>query len=156
MRAERPLPPVNPLGLATALMVALAGGAVWALAALWRQDVLAYLAMPLGFVIGRILATNGPRNAAFAAVCAAAFSAAASAYALWMIASGRVAMLLGMRLTDIFGAIGIDLAYAVAWARLSGLDLVFLGAAAIIAAVAALWQRHGATAPDQSIGPANS
>lgn len=143
MSAERPLPPVNPLGLATALMSALAGGAVWALAALWRHDVLAFLALPVGLLIGRVLANNGPRSTAFAAVCAATFSLAASAYALWMIASGRVALLLGMRLTDIFGAIGVDLAAAIAWARLSTFDIACIAAAAMVAAVAATWRRRG-------------
>jgi hypothetical protein len=150
MPAERPQPPINLLGLATALMSALAGGAVWALAALWRQDLLAFLALPVGLLIGRVLANNGPRNAAFAALCAATFSLAASAYALWMIASGRVALLLGMRLTDILGAIGVDLAAAIAWARLGALDLACIAAAAVVAAIAAAWRRS------QSVGPANS
>jgi hypothetical protein len=155
MRAERPLPRINLLGLATALMCALAGSAVWALAALWRHDVLAFLALPVGLLIGRVLANNGPRNRIFAAGCAATFSLAASAYALWMIASGRVALLLGMRLTDIFGAIGIDLAAAIAWARLTTLDVVCIVAAAVLAPAAALWRRRTA-AGTQSVGPAKS
>lgn len=137
MTVDRRLTPLNPLGIATALMIALAGAAIWALAALWRQEILAPLALPLSFVIGRTLAANGPRNTVFAACCAFVFSLVASAYALWMIASGRVAMLLGMRLTDIFGAIGVDLAAAVAWARLDAFDLACLAVAAIVAAYVA-------------------
>lgn len=144
------MPPVNLLGLATALMSALAGGAVWALAALWRQELLAFLALPVGLLVGRVLASNGPRSTAFSALCAATFSLAASAYALWMIASGRVALLLGMRLTDILGAIGLDLAAAIAWARLTPLDIACIALAAIVAAVAAIWR------PAQSTGPSKS
>lgn len=151
MGAERRLPTLNLFGLATALMVALAGGAVWALAALWRQDELSFLALPLGLFIGRVLAGNGPRNTALAALCAATFALLASGYALWMIASGRVAMLLGMRLTDIFGNIGLELAGAVAWARLDALDIAIIAGGSIAAALAAGLRRAG-----QSTGPAKS
>lgn len=143
MTAERRGPRLNLLGIATALMIALAGGAIWALAALWRQETLAFLALPVGFVIGRTLAVNGPRNAVLATSCAFVFSLVASAYALWMIASGRVAMLLGMRLTDIFGAIGLDLAAAVAWARLDAFDIACLIGAALLAAFAAVRGQAG-------------
>ncbi|WP_257386971.1 hypothetical protein [Tahibacter caeni] len=151
MRAERAPSPLNLFGLATALMIALAGGAVWALAALWRQDTLAILALPLGLLIGRVLAgAHGPRGTLFAAVCAAAFSLLASGYALWMIASGRVAMLLGMRLSDVLGSIGLDLAAAMAQARLSVPDLVFLIGGSVLAAATAAWRRRP---PAQSTGP---
>ncbi|MBL8297069.1 MAG: hypothetical protein JNN30_01870 [Rhodanobacteraceae bacterium] len=142
MHAERPLPTINLFGLATGLMSALAGAAVWALAALWRQELLTFLALPVGLLIGRVLANNGPRNPLFAALCAVLFSLAASAYALWMIASGRVALLLGMRLTDILSAIGLDLAAAIAWARLGTPDIFCLIAAAVVAAIAAAWRRR--------------
>jgi len=151
MGAERRLPMLNLFGLATALMVALAGGAVWALAAMWRQDELSFLALPLGLFIGRVLAGNGPRNNAFAALCAAAFALLASAYALWMIASGRVAMLLGMRLTDILGNIGFELAGAIAWARLDAFDIAAIASGSIAAALAA-----GLRRATQSSGPSNA
>jgi len=155
MRAERRTPTLNLFGLATALMVALAGGAVWALAALWRQDELSFLALPLGLFIGRVLAGNGPRNVALAALCAALFALLASGYALWMIASGRVAMLLGMRLTDILGKIGFELAGAIAWARLDALDIAAITAGSIVAALAAGLGR-GPRRAIQSTGPVNS
>lgn len=151
MGAERRLPTLNLFGLATALMVALAGGAVWALAALWRQDELSFLALPLGLFIGRVLAGNGPRSTALAALCAAAFALLASAYALWMIASGRVAMLLGMRLTDILGNIGFELAGAIAWARLDPFDIAAIASGSIAAALAA-----GLRRATQSSGPSNA
>lgn len=154
MDAERRLPALNLFGLATALMVALAGGAVWALAALWRQDELSFLALPLGLFIGRVLAGNGPRNTALAMLCAAAFALLASGYALWMIASGRVAMLLGMRLTDILGNIGLDLAGAIAWARLDAFGIACIAVGSIAAALAAGLRREPRRAV-QSAGPVN-
>lgn len=155
MGAERRLPTLNLFGLATALMVALAGGAVWALAALWRQDELSFLALPLGLFIGRVLAGNGPRSTALAALCAATFALLASGYALWMIASGRVAMLLGMRLSDILGNIDFELAGAIAWARLDAFDIASV-TAGIIAAALAAGLRRGSRRAVQSTGPANS
>ncbi len=155
MRTEQRSPTLNLFGLATALMVALAGGAVWALAALWRQDELSFLALPLGLFIGRVLAGNGPRHAALAALCAALFALLASGYALWMIASGRVAMLLGMRLTDILGKIGFELAGAIAWARLDAFDISAIAAGSVAAALAASLRRVPRRAI-QSSGPANA
>lgn len=155
MSAERRLPALNLLGVATALMIALAGGAVWALAALWQQNEMSFLALPLGLFIGRVLAGNGPRNAALAVLCAAAFTLLASGYALWMIASSRVAMLLGMRLTDTIGNIGFELAAAVAWARLDAFDIAAIASGSIAAALAASLRRRPRRTV-QSIGPANS
>lgn len=155
MGAERRLPTLNLLGLATALMVALAGGAVWALAALWRQDELSFLALPLGLFIGRVLAGNGPRNTALAVLFATTFALLASGYALWMIASSRVAMLLGMRLTDVLGNIGFELAGTVAWARLDVLDIAAIASGSIAAALAAGLRRRPRRTV-QSTGPANS
>lgn len=155
MGAERRLPTLNLLGLATALMVALAGGAVWALAALWRQDELSFLALPLGLFIGRVLAGNGPRNTALAVLFATTFALLASGYALWMIASSRVAMLLGMRLTDVLGNIGFELAGTVAWARLDVLDIAAIASGSIAAALAAGLRRRPRRTV-QPTGPANS
>lgn len=143
MRAERAPSSLNLFGLATALMIALAGGAVWALAALFRQETLAVLALPLGFLIGRVLAgTHGPRGTRVAALCAATFSLLASGYALWMIASGRVAMLLGMRLSETLSSIGLDLTFAMTRAWLTVPDLMFIAGGVILAAAAATWHRR--------------
>jgi hypothetical protein len=143
MHAERAPSSLNLLGLATALMIALAGGAVWALAALWRQQTLAFLALPLGLLIGRVLAgAHGPRGTLFAALCAAVFSLLASGYALWMVASGRVALLLGMRLSDTLAGIGLDLAAAIARAQLDAPDLACLVGGSLLAAASAIWLRR--------------
>ena len=153
MRAERAPSALNPFGLATALMIALAGGAVWALAALFRQETLAFLALPLGLLIGRVLAgTHGPRGALPAALCAAVFSLLAAGYALWMIASGRVAMLLGMRLSETLSSIGLDLTVAMTRAWLTTTDLVLVAGGVIVAAAAAARRRR--PAPAQSSEPA--
>lgn len=154
MAAESHARALNLFGLLTALMTALAGGAVWALIALGRHSELAFLALPLGLFIGRVLANNGPRAPLLAAVFAVLFALAASAYALGMMATGQVAMQLGLRLTDVLRQIGPEMAAAVAWARLDTLDLAWLGSGAIAAALAALWRRRAA-AP-QSSEPAKS
>lgn len=153
MHAERAPSSLNLLGLATALMIALAGGAVWALAALWRQQTLAFLALPLGLLIGRVLAgAHGPRGTLFAALCAAVFSLLASGYALWMIASGRVALLLGMRLSETLSNIGLDLTFAMTRAWLTTADLACIAGGALLAAAVAIWRRRQ-PARIQSSGP---
>ncbi|MCQ4164505.1 hypothetical protein [Tahibacter harae] len=128
------------LGLATALMVALAGAAVWALAALWRNGDLCLLALPLGVLIGRVLQRHCGAWRGVGAVFAVVFSLAGSAYALGLIASARVAMLMGMRLSDTLGRIGADMALAVAWARLDRLEVASLIAAALLAGGVAFWR----------------
>lgn len=145
------------LGLATALMVALAGAAVWALAALWRNSDLCLLALPLGVLIGRVLQRHCGDRRGLGAAFAVLFSLAGSAYALGLIASARVAMMMGMRLSDTLGRIGTDMALAVAWARLDRLEIVCLIAAALLAGGIAFWRSRPQPLPfGQEAGPRGS
>lgn len=132
MPSERPTAPVA-LALATALMVALAGGAVWALTALWHDNELCFLALPLAAFIGRLLRRPGAGLRAGRGLLAAAFTALACTYALGLIATAQVAMLLGQRMTDTLPRIGVEMALAVAWARLSMLEVAVLAAAVVLA-----------------------
>lgn len=131
------------LGLVTALMVALAGGAVWALIALWHDNELCFLALPLAAFIGRLLRRPRAQLGWGRGLTAAAFTALACTYALGLIATAQVSMLLGQRLTDTLPRIGVEMALAVAWARLSPLELGVLAAALLLAfGCAALPQRR--------------
>lgn len=138
---RRPAPAA--LSLVTALMVALAGGAVWALIALWHDSELCFLALPLAMFIGRLLRRPQTQLSWGRGLAASAFTALACTYALGLIATAQVSMLLGQRLTDTLPRIGIEMALAVAWARLSLLELGVLAAALLLAfGGAALPQRR--------------
>jgi hypothetical protein len=132
MTPEPRRPRLNWLGLATALMVALAGGAVWALIALWHESELCFLALPLSAFIGVLLRRPGPGVNAIGGLLALLFSTLACAYALGLIATAQVSLLLGQRLTDTLHRIGTDMALSVAWARLDTFDLACLAAALLL------------------------
>ncbi|TDR48595.1 hypothetical protein DFR29_101215 [Tahibacter aquaticus] len=132
MTPEPRRPRLNWLGLATALMVALAGGAVWALIALWHESELCFLALPLSAFIGVLLRRPGPGVNAIGGLLALLFSTLACAYALGLIATAQVSLLLGQRLTDTLHRIGTDMALSVAWARLDMFDLACLAAALLL------------------------
>jgi hypothetical protein len=133
MAPDRPAAAPGALAVVTALMVALAGGAVWALIALWHDSELCFLALPLAVFIGRLLRHPGARLRWGNGLAAVVFTALASTYALGLIATAQVSMLLGQRLTETLPRIGVEMALAVAWARLSALDLSVLAAAAAVA-----------------------
>jgi EamA domain-containing membrane protein RarD len=135
-------PRLNIYGLVVALMAALAGAAVWALISLWHDSELSFLALPLGAGIGLLVRRHTPGRAVFGAVAATLFVLAACIYALALIASARVAMLLGMNLPDTLGRIGAELALSVAWARLDWLDFACLGGALVLAALCAAARRQ--------------
>lgn len=130
MAPERPAPAA--LALVTALMVALASGAVWALIALWHDSELCFLALPLALFIGRLLRQRGTGLGWGRGLMAAAFTTLACTYALGLIATAQVSMLLGQRLTDTLPRIGVEMALAVAWARLSAADMAVLAAAVVL------------------------
>lgn len=142
MTPEPRRPRLNWLGLVTALMVALAGGAVWALVALWHESELCFLALPLSAFIGTLLRRPGPGVNVVGGVLALLFSALACTYALGLIATAHVSLLLGQRLTDTLHRIGTDMALSVAWARLDAFDLACLAAALLLGTACAALPRR--------------
>ena len=122
------------LGITTALMCALAGGAVWCLLSLYSRGSLAPFAFIVAALVAWVLRKHGyahrPAGAAIAVVCVAL----AAAYAFYLQAVAQVASLLGLPMRDAFRQIDPAMAFDIARANLWGWDGVIITGAAVCAA----------------------
>jgi hypothetical protein len=107
------------LGAATALMSALAGGAVWTVLALRTGSDLTLLAFVIALVIAWVLRANGFAGSRFGAILAALCTALACIYAQCLLAVGDVASALGFPLRDTLLRIGADFVVAMVRGRVS-------------------------------------
>lgn len=110
------------LGFATALMSALAGGAVWSVLVLRTGYELTFLAVIIALVIAWILRANGYAGTRLGAALAALCTAFACIYTQCLLAVGDVAQAMGFSLRDTLLRIGIDFAMAVVRGRISPWD----------------------------------
>ncbi len=94
-RAFDPRPRARWIGVATALMTALAGGALWCLIALYARHDLIALSLPIAAAVAWALRSHGFTGRWFGAVIAVACVALASAYSLYLQAAAQVASMLG-------------------------------------------------------------
>ena len=126
------------IGVATALMCALAGGAVWCLVALYARRDLMPLALPIAAVVVWALRSHGFAGrwsgAAIAAVCVAL----ASAYSLYLQATAQVASLLGLPMRDALVQMGPGMAIDIAWRNLDVAGWAIIGVALGVAIVGML------------------
>jgi hypothetical protein len=128
------------IGIATALMTALAGGAVWCLIALHARHDLIALALPIAAAVAWALRSHGYAGRASGAAIAVACVALASAYSLYLQAAAQVASMLGLPLRAALTQMDPHMAIDIAWANLDAAGIATLGVAAIIAAAGVLWK----------------
>lgn len=128
------------LGLATALMMALAAGAVWCVVQLIVPFDLIACALVLGLVVAWSVRKQGfaHRVAGVAMACAATMLGCA--YALYLLAAAKVASFLGIPMRATLTTIGPDMAAAVARADLSAWHVATLVVAIILSGWMA-WRR---------------
>jgi hypothetical protein len=107
------------IGLATALMSALAGGAIWSVLVLRTGYELTALAFVIAIVIAWILRVNGFAGTWPGALLAALFTAIACTYAQCLLAIGDVAQAMGFSLRDTLMRIGSDFVVAIVRGRIS-------------------------------------
>jgi hypothetical protein len=107
------------IGFATALMSALASGAVWSVLVLRTGNELTVLAFVIAVAIAWILRGNGFAGTRLGAILAALFTALACIYAQCLLAVGDVAQAVGFSLRDTLLRIGADFALAVVRGRIS-------------------------------------
>jgi len=107
------------LGFATALMSALAGGAVWSVLVLRTGNDLTFVAFVIAIVIAVILRVNGFAGTRLGVFLAALCTAIACVYAQCLLAVGDVAHALGFSLKDTLLRIGADFAIAIVRGRIS-------------------------------------
>ncbi|HEX3124633.1 MAG TPA: hypothetical protein VHQ21_15160 [Rhodanobacteraceae bacterium] len=107
------------LGFATAMMSALAGGAVWCVLVLRTGHELTWFALVCAIVVAWALRANGFAGSRLGAALAALCTALACIYAQCLLAVGDVAQAMGYSLRETLYRIGVDFAVAVASGRIS-------------------------------------
>ncbi|HVT33143.1 MAG TPA: hypothetical protein VHE32_10875 [Rhodanobacteraceae bacterium] len=131
------------IGIATALMTALAGGAVWCLIALYARRDLVALALPIAGLIVWALRAHGYAGRWSGAIFAAASIALASAYSLYLQASAQVASMLGLPLREALRQIEPRMAFDIMWANLDAVGVATLLAAILVGAAGTAWTARG-------------
>ena len=111
------------IGVATALMTALAGGALWCLIALYARHDLIPLSLPIAAAVACV--------------------ALASAYSLYLQAAAQVASMLGLPLRAALTQMDPHMAIDIAWANLDVAGMTTIIVAAIVAAAGVLWTLGG-------------
>ena len=123
----------NWIGVATALMSALAGGAIWCLVALYSRHDLIALSLPIAGVIVWALRANGFAGRWSGALLAAFCVALASAYSLYLQATAQVASMLGLPMRAALLQMGPRMAIDIAWANLDMAGAFIIAIALIVA-----------------------
>ena len=131
------------IGIATALMTALAGGAVWCLIALYARRDLIALALPIAGLIAWALRAHGYAGRWSGAAVAAICVALASAYSLYLQASAQVASVLGLPLREALLQIGPRMAFDIMRANLDAVGAATLLAAVLVGAIGTAWSTRG-------------
>ncbi len=106
------------IGIATALMVALAAGAVWCVLQMYLHVNLIGVALIVAALIAFTLRRQGFGRSASGALIAAISTAVASAYASYLLAAAQVASFVGESMRSTLLKIGPALATDVAWASM--------------------------------------
>ncbi|NCT68403.1 MAG: hypothetical protein GXC76_12310 [Rhodanobacteraceae bacterium] len=127
-------PRAHAFGIATALMCALAGGAVWCLLSLYSRSELAGFAFVVAVLVAWVLRAHGHANRISGALLAAACVVLASLYAFYLQAIAQVAALLGLPMRVVLRQMGADMALAITRTNLAGWNLFVIAAAAALAA----------------------
>jgi hypothetical protein len=127
------------IGVATALMSALAGGAIWCLVALYARHDLIALSLPIAGAVVWALRSNGFEGRWSGALVAASCVALSCAYSLYLQATAQVASLLGLPLRAALTQMEPGMAVDIAWAGLDTAALAVIGVAIVVAIVGTLW-----------------
>jgi hypothetical protein len=128
------------IGIATALMSALAGGAIWCLLALYARHDLMALSLPIAAFVVWALRANGYAGRWSGVAIAGACVVLACAYSLYLQATAQVASLLGLSMRAALLQMGPGMAIDIAMANLDGAGITIIATALIVAAGGILWR----------------
>lgn len=123
------------VGVATALMCALAGGAVWCLVSLYSRTELAGFAFVVAACVAWALRSHGFAGSRFGALIAAACVLLAAVYATCLQAVAQIASLLGLSMRATLLQMEPSMAFDIARANLSGRNAAIIAAAIALAVI---------------------
>lgn len=122
------------IGIATALMCALAGGAAWCLLALYTRIDFDAMLLPIAALVAVVLRSHGFARSPGGVVLAIAGTVLAFAYSAYLLAAAKVATYLGLPLRSTLVAIGPEMAAAIARADLTAWHVAVLVLSCTLAA----------------------
>ncbi|HUD41767.1 MAG TPA: hypothetical protein VMR06_07175 [Dokdonella sp.] len=123
------------LGLATALMCALAAGAIWCVLTLYTGRDLSALAVAIGLILAAVLRAHDYAGTATGAILAVICTLAACFYAQYLLATAQIASLLGLPMGMALTKIGPDMALAVIKTRVGAWDAALMAGSAAVAGI---------------------
>ena len=130
------------MGIATALMCALAGGAVWCLLSLYSRQDLGAMVFPVAVCIVWALRSHGYAGRWHAAVLAALCIALATFYTFALKAVAQVAGMFGLSMRSTLRKIDPATVIELAWVNLRGWNLIMVSLAILLAIA---WMLRAAT-----------
>ena len=120
------------------VMIGLAAGAIWLLPTIFLGRAMPWLAVPLGWILGRIVRSwVNPGGRSLTAVLAAIAMIVASAYFTVLLAGARIAGSLGLGFLDTLRVAGIALLTDIARLTLTAGDIAWYAAGTLLAGIAA-------------------
>jgi hypothetical protein len=123
--------------LISALMLGMAAGAVWMVPTLYLQQALPWAALPIGWLLGKVICGWVRSAGRHAALLAALAVLTAALYVNVLTAAARIAGLMGMGLIDAMRTAGFHLLFQLAKIGQSPSDDVWyalgIGVAALVA-----------------------
>ena len=141
MPAASPIQRPRAIGIATAAMCALAGGAIWCLLALYSRGDLAWFAFVVAAFVVWTLRAHGYAGRWSGAAIAASCVAIASIYSLYLQAVARMASMFGMPMRSAFTRMDPAMALDIARADLDVVGMIVLAAAIVLAGALMLRRR---------------
>ncbi len=132
--AARSLLGTRILGVFTALMTALAAGAVWCVLVLFAQRDLIILAVFAAIAIAWVMRSHAFAGLRSGALIAIVMTVVACAYSLYLQSAAYIAGLLGMSFREALPRLDPGMASAIAWYNIGPIDLTVLVLSPLLAA----------------------
>lgn len=129
------------IGLLTALMCALAAGAVWCVVAMALGRELAILALPIAAIIAWALRSHGYPASRMGAVIAAVGTALACFYAQYLLATAEIASIFALPFRESLAKSGVAMTTDLMLKRLGLVDFAIFAAAIAFAALLVMRKR---------------
>jgi hypothetical protein len=124
----------------TAVMMALALGAMWAMIALLLHQGRYFLVVPIGIAIAQTLRAQNIRHSLIAVVLAIVLTVLASMYAQALFAIGDLAQMIGLTFKEAFVRFDPGFALMLARGRINRITVLWTALAALLAAFW-VWRR---------------
>lgn len=133
------------------VMIGLAAGAIWLVPTILMGKLMPWLAVPIGWILGRtVRGWVNPGGRVGAAVLAAIAMIVATGYLMVLVAGARIAGSLGLGFFDTLRVAGVALLTDIARMTLTGGDIAWYAAGTILAVMGALRGRRTITPPSSA------